>query len=33
MATIKGLAKSYAESLFLNRNEKTALEIIEQVKS
>lgn len=33
MATIEGLAKSYAKSLFLNRNEKTALEIIEQINA
>ena len=33
MATIESLAKNYAKSLFLNRNEKTALEIIEQINN
>jgi len=31
MATIEGLAKSYAKSLYINKNEKTALEIIKNI--
>ena len=33
MATIEGLAKSYAKSLFINRSEKVALDIIKQINS